>query len=212
MIDSGEIKDARTAQAAAGARGCSKSEITDAVKYHQEDGVAGGVKVTGIRGIIKDFDKDMKGEDVVALTNLVIDDLKRLAPGKPVTQEDVQQRVAVYMAKGSAPGKWAAKTAFFSAKAGTLDGWAPDVNTDEETQLRSELVGVFKRKPEEIGLDAVRAYKKQKMGLRLGAAQEALAPKKAPKATAAAPDTAPSARGSIAIQASDRILNKSGAN
>jgi hypothetical protein len=229
LVDQGKITDAKSAQAAAGERNLSKTEVGKAVQYAQQKGLAGEVKMTEVTRLAKQWKKNISAEEIGSLAQFVIDDLRKQAPGKPVTEEDLAQRVAGYLWKGETtqrlnpdgsvskpgfftPGSGWNETGLQARRSGNIESWIPDVSSDEETDLRVELSDVTGLPPAAFDLDTLRVFKKQKAGLSLGITQQARVPKKVPKAVAAPPDSAPSARERSTAAAAAAILDNSGTN
>lgn len=195
-IDRGEITDPKAAQAAMEERKGSKKEIGDAVKYLQQGGLAGEVKVSRITTMAKDWNKNISDAEVAALTQYIIGDLKAQAAGKPVTDEELQQRVAGYMWKGQTAartnptGRGEPETRWFNRTWGEtalqarmnrgIQSWLPDITSDEEKALLAEYMARFPYAvPEKVSTEQLRMFKKEKAGLPMGVAQP-LAPPPAP--------------------------------
>lgn len=200
-IDREELKTPLAVQAAAGEMKLSKTEIRQAVQYQQQGGIAGEVKASKIASLVKGWKKDVTGEELGDIVKFVAEDLKKQAPGKPVTDEELSQRVAGYLWKGETTARVRAKgnpeepwnawglfgagwneSALKARRAGNIESWIPDISSDEETALRAELSDITGISPDKFDETTLRIFKKQKAGLPLGTKQKTKVPEAKPKA------------------------------
>lgn len=230
MIDGGTITTPQQAQAAILERGGSKKQAQDAVNYLQQGGLAGDVKMTEITRLAKQWKPKVTAQELGDLSQYIIEDLKKQQPGKPVTPEDLAQRVASYMWNGETtarrrngqvetpglftPGAGWNQTGLQARKAGDIEAWLPDVASDEVETLRAEIADQTGLKVDKIDETMVRVWKKRKAGLPMGEAQKVKvpAPRKAEKAPVAGPDAATFARQRSVSASAAAILDNSGGN
>lgn len=219
-IDREELKTPLEVQAAAGEMKLSKTEIRQAVQYQQQGGISGEIKASKIASLVKGWKKDVTGEELGDIVKFVAEDLKKQAPGKPVTDEELSQRVAGYLWKGETtqrikkdgtvdapgwftPGAGWNESALKARRAGNIESWIPDISSDEETALRAELADLTGIAPGKFDEATLRIFKKQKAGLPLGAQQRTKVPTPSSEIT--------SRQSNKAMQAAS-LLDNSGAN
>ena len=163
QIDTGVVSEDSAIDSYAFDKSLTDKQVKQAKEYLQKGGNKAGVNISRVEGIFKRMGKGKKmPPDLFELV------LQNIEPGKPVTDERLQQTLANLYMEGESIGSgwwWDKDETYADAlKKGRGDSWLPDVTEAE----RTAITAILRQAGVKVTEERIRKYKKSEI-MRIGA-------------------------------------------